>query len=293
MSLDANHPVAVVTGASAGIGRATARQLAAAGWQVIGVGRDPERIAQATREIEAAVAAPGNFTMLQADLSLLSEVKKVAGQIAELTPRVDVLINNAGGPRDRRVITAEGLEAVFATNHLAPFLLTRELKPLLDAAVAVTPAGSVRVIAVSSTGHRNSPGLDFDDLQGDAAGLDPSTAYCHAKLANLLFTRELVRRWGPDGIVAQSMHPGVVATNFVNHAGEGMRAWYATMKDQLSPDQPAETLVWLATDPEGARDPGRYFFDRAEETPDDKALDDAAAQRLWSESEKILDARGY
>ena len=293
MSLDANHPVAVVTGASAGIGRATARQLAAAGWQVIGVGRDPERIAQATREIEAAVAAPGNFTMLQADLSLLSEVEKVAGQIAELTPRVDVLINNAGGPRDRRVITAEGLEAVFATNHLAPFLLTRELKPLLDAAVAVSPAGSVRVIAVSSTGHRNSPGLDFDDLQGDAAGLDPSTAYCHAKLANLLFTRELVRRWGPDGIVAQSMHPGVVATNFVNHAGEGMRAWYATMKDQLSPDQPAETLVWLATDPEGAHGPGRYFFDRAEETPDDKALDDAAAQRLWSESEKILDAHGY
>jgi len=293
VSLDANHPVAVVTGASAGIGRATARQLAEAGWQVIGVGRDPERIAQATREIEAAVAAPGNFTMLQADLSLLSEVEKVAGQIAELTPRVDVLINNAGGPRDRRVITAEGLEAVFATNHLAPFLLTRELKPLLDAAVAVSPAGSVRVIAVSSTGHRNSPGLDFDDLQGDAAGLDPSTAYCHAKLANLLFTRELVRRWGPDGIVAQSMHPGVVATNFVNHAGEGMRAWYATMKDQLSPDQPAETLVWLATDPEGARDPGRYFFDRAEETPDDKALDDAAAQRLWSESEKILDAHGY
>jgi NAD(P)-dependent dehydrogenase (short-subunit alcohol dehydrogenase family) len=293
VSLDANHPVAVVTGASAGIGRATARQLAEAGWQVIGVGRDPERIAQATREIGAAVAAPGNFTMLQADLSLLSEVQKVAGQIAELTPRVDVLINNAGGPRDRRVITAEGLEAVFATNHLAPFLLTRELKPLLDAAVAVTPAGSVRVIAVSSTGHRNSPGLDFDDLQGNATGLDPSAAYCHAKLANLLFTRELVRRWGPDGIVAQSMHPGVVATNFVNHAGEGMRAWYATMKDQLSPDQPAETLVWLATDPEGARDPGRYFFDRAEEAPDGKALDDAAAQRLWSESEKILDAHGY
>jgi NAD(P)-dependent dehydrogenase (short-subunit alcohol dehydrogenase family) len=293
VSLSTDRPVAVVTGASSGIGRATARQLVEAGWQVIGVGRDPDRIAQATREIEAAVAAPGNFTMLQADLSLLSDVKKLAGQIAALTPRVDVLINNAGGMRDRRIMTAEGLEAVFATNYLAPFLLTRELKPLLDAAVAAAPAGAVRVIAVSSSGHRNSPGLDFDDLQGNAIDLAPGTAYCHAKLANLLFTRELARRWGSDGIVAQAMHPGVVTTNFVNHADEGMRAWLATRADKLSPDQPAETLVWLATDPEGARDPGRYFHNKAEETPDARALDDTAAQRLWSESEKILTAHGY
>lgn len=293
MSLDAERPVAVVTGASSGIGRATARQLVEVCWQVIGVGRDPERIAQATREIEAAVAAPGNFTMLQADLSLLSDVQKVAGQIAALTPRVDVLINNAGGTRDRRIMTAEGLEAVFATNHLAPFLLTRELRPLLDAAVAVAPAGSVRVIAVSSAGHRNSPGLDFDDLQGNAIDLAPGAAYCHAKLASLLFTRELVRRWGPDGIVAQAMHPGVVTTNFANHADEGMRAWLATRTDKLSPDQPAETLVWLATGPEGGRNPGRYFYNKAEETPGDQALDDTAARRLWSESEKILAAHGY
>jgi NAD(P)-dependent dehydrogenase (short-subunit alcohol dehydrogenase family) len=293
VSLSTDRPVAVVTGASAGIGRATARQLVEAGWQVIGAGRNRERSAQATREIEAAVAAPGNFTMLRADLSLLSDVKQLAEQIATLTPRVDVLINNAGGMLDRRIVTAEGLEAVFATNHLAPFLLTRELKPLLDAAVAAAPAGSVRVIAVSSTGHRNSQGLDFDDLQGNAIDLEPGRAYCHAKLANLLFTRELARRWGPDGIVAQAMHPGVVTTNFADHAGEGMRAWYATKKDILSPDQPAETLVWLATDPEGAQGPGRYFHNKAEETPDAMALDDTAAQRLWSESEKILTAQGY
>lgn len=292
MPLSTDRSVAVVTGASSGIGRATARRLVGAGWQVIGVGRDSGRIAQATREIEAAVAA-GHFTMLRADLSLLSDVKKLAEQIAALTPRVDVLINNAGGLQDRRIVTAEGLEAVFATNHLAPFLLTRELKPLLDAAVAAGPAGSVRVIAVSSTGHRSSPGLDFDDLQGNATGLEPGKAYCHAKLANLLFTRELARRWGPDGIVAQAMHPGVVTTNFADHAGEGMRAWYATKTDLLSPDQPAETLVWLATDPEAARAPGRYFHDKAEEIPDDKALDDDAARRLWSESEKILAAHGY
>jgi len=293
MRIDTDRPVAVVTGASAGIGRATACQLAAAGWQVIGTGRDPNRIAQATREIEATVTVPGSFTMLRADLSLLAEAKQLAGQVAVLTPRVDVLINNAGGPRDRRIVTAEGLEAVFAGNHLGPFLLTRELKPLLDAAVATAPAGPARVIAVSSNGHRNCRGLDFDDLQGDAAQRGPTTAYCHAKLANLLVTRELARRWGPEGIVAQAMHPGVAATNFGEHADEGMRAWYAATEGKASPDQPAQTLVWLATGPEGARDPGRYFYDKAEETPAEAARDDDAAERLWAASERLLADRGY
>jgi NAD(P)-dependent dehydrogenase (short-subunit alcohol dehydrogenase family) len=206
---------------------------------------------------------------------------------------VDVLVNNAGGMLDRRIVTAEGLEATFVTNHLAPFLLVRELRPLLNAAAAAAPAGAVRVIAVSSTGHRNSPGLDFDDLQGHAAEVGPGAAYCHAKLASLLFTRELARCLGPDGIVAQAMHPGVVDTNFVKHAGPGMAAYFATLKDYLSPDEAAQSLVWLATDPEGGREPGRYFYDKAEETPGDKALDDDAARRLWTESETLLAAQGY
>lgn len=293
MSLDPKRPVAVITGASAGIGCAAARQLVAAGWQVIGTGRDPGRIARATEEIEAAVAPPGSFTMLRADLSLLAEAHKAAGQITALTSRVDVLVNNAGGMLDRRIATAEGLEATFVTNHLSPFLLVRELRPLLDSAVAVAPAGAVRVIAVSSTGHRNSRGLDFDDLQGHAAEVAPGPAYCNAKLASLLFTRELARRLGPDGIVAQAMHPGVVDTNFVKHAGPGMAAYFASLKDYLSPDEAARSLVWLATDPEGGREPGRYFYDKAEETPSDAARDDDAARRLWSQSEKLLTEHGY
>lgn len=292
MSLDATRAVVVVTGASAGIGLATARQLVALGGQVIGVGRDPDRSAAATRQITDAISDGGSFTMLRGDFSLMAEVKQVAEQITALTPRVDVLINNAGGVRDRQIITVEGLETTFAANHLAPFLLTRELRPLLEAAVASTAPGSVRVIAVSSTGHRTSPGLNWNDLQSlndFSAGL----AYCQAKLANLLFTRELARRAGPDGIVAQAMHPGMVATNFAAHGDETMKAWYESKTDALSPDEPAETLVWLATDPEGGREPGRYFYNRAEETPADSALDDAAAARLWVESENLLARQGW
>jgi NAD(P)-dependent dehydrogenase (short-subunit alcohol dehydrogenase family) len=291
VTIDANRPVAIVTGASAGIGLATARQLVEQGWQVIGVGRDPQRCAQATGEITAAVRDSGSFTMLRGDLGEMAEVKRVADEIAALTPRVDVLINNAGGMRDRQIITSEGLEATFTANHLAAFLLTRELKPLLDTAVARSEPGSVRVLAVSSNGHRMSQGLNWDDLQSmnDNAGV----AYCQAKLANLLFTRELARRAASDGIIAQAMHPGVAATNFAEHGGEGTKAWYATVPDVVAPDVPAETLVWLATDPEGGREPGRYFYNKSEEAPADLALDDTAAQRLWSESEKLLASVGF
>lgn len=228
--------------------------------------------------------------MLRGDFSLMAEVKQVAGEIASLTPRVDILINNAGGMRDRQIMTSEGLEATFSTNHLAPFLLTRELKPLLDVAVARAAPAAVRVIAVSSNGHSNSPGLDWADLQSlndFSAGL----AYCQAKLANLLFSRELTRRFGSDGIIAQTMHPGVVATNFAEHGGESIKAWYETVPDVLAPGQAAETLVWLATDPEGGRESGRYFYNRAEETPSLGAQDDVAAERLWLESEQLLASR--
>ena len=134
MKLDADRPVAVVTGASSGIGKSTAGRLAALGWQVIGVGRDPQRCAAAEEEIAAAArVGDGGCTMLRGDFTLMSEVKRVADEVAARTARLDVLINNAGGVRDRQIITAEGTEATFAANHLAPFLLTRELTPLLKA----------------------------------------------------------------------------------------------------------------------------------------------------------------
>lgn len=279
------RPVALVTGASAGIGKATARMLVARGWRVIGTGRDPSRSAAALAEIEGAAADGGSFIMLRGDFDSMADVKRLAGEVKAHTPRLDVLINNAGGVRDRIIRTDEGNEATFAANHLAPFLLTRELLPLLKDTARAAPAGTVRVIAVGSSAHRRPEGLDWDDLQ--SLGSDTNMAYCRAKLANNLFTRELARRVAADGIIAQAMHPGVVASNFASH-GDDMMQKHMAAAPTVSPDEPAETLVWLATDPEGGREAGRYFYQKAEEQPAPQALDDAAAARLWQESEAIL-----
>jgi NAD(P)-dependent dehydrogenase (short-subunit alcohol dehydrogenase family) len=291
LELGANQPVAVVTGASSGIGKSTAGKLAAIGWQVIGVGRDPQRCAAAEPEIAAAARAGGGCTMLRADFTLMAEVKRVADEIAGRTSRLEVLINNAGGVRDRQIITAEGTEATFAANHLAPFLLTRELMPLLRVSAASQPPGTTRVIGVSSTAHRAVGQLDWDDLQSFNQS-HPTLAYCRAKLANILFARELARRAEPDGIVAQVMHPGVVASNFASHGDAAMQAHMAAAAT-VAPDEPAETLAWLATDPEGGRDSGRYFYMKAEEKPTDAAQDRAAAARLWTETEALLSKLGF
>jgi NAD(P)-dependent dehydrogenase (short-subunit alcohol dehydrogenase family) len=134
-------------------------------------------------------------------------------------------------------------------------------------------------------------GLDWDDLQS-LGDVQPAFAYGRAKLANILFTRELARRAGPEGIVAQVMHPGRVASNFASHGDEGMRAYMATA-DTVLPDEPAETLTWLATEAEGGHPGGRYFHQKAEETPAPAAQDDAAASRLWAESETLLAKLGF
>lgn len=286
MTINPDKPVAVITGSSAGIGKAAARMLVAQGWQVIGTGRDPERAAAAIAEIKGTARHGGSFTMLRGDFDAMAEVKRLAGEITSLTGRIDVLVNNAGGVRDRIITTAEGTEATFAANHLAPFLLTRELMPLLKATAASQPTGTVRVIGVSSSAHRHSRGFDFADLQSFHSG-NPVGGYCQAKLANILFTRELARRVAGDGIVAQVMHPGVVASNFASHGDQTMQDHMATAPT-VAPDVPAETIVWLATDPEGGRASGRYFTLKNEEEPAPHALDDVAAARLWDESEKLL-----
>ena len=278
--------VAVVTGASAGVGKAAAKMLVAQGWLVIGIGRDPARSAAAEAEIRAIAGA--DFTMIRADMALLAETARAAGEIARLTPRVDALLNNAGGVCAERVVTSEGLESTLAGNHLAPFLLTKKLMPQLRAAAARSAPGAVRVVAVSSTGHEHCPGMRWDDL-GFSEGYAGGVAYCQAKLANILFARELARRAADDGIVSLVMHPGVVDSNFVSHCEPAMQDYMNANKVRaLPPEHPAETLVWLATADEPGRKSGRYFFDKQELAPSAAALDDDAARRLWKVSEALV-----
>jgi NAD(P)-dependent dehydrogenase (short-subunit alcohol dehydrogenase family) len=283
--------VVVVTGASSGIGKATARKFAAEGWHVIGVGRNPQRCVEAEAELQAAAANDGKVDFLRGDFELMADVARVAVGISELTDRVDVLVNNAGNMRDRIAITPEGTEITFASNHLAAVLLTKRLLPLLRAAAKATTHGSTRVLAVSSSGHEFSPPIDWDNLQMKT-GYEAGQAYCFAKLANVLFTRELDRRLSGEGIVAQVMHPGVIDSNFISHTSESTQAYMNTL-DLNSPDQPAQTLWWMATAPETGAPGGRYFHEMAEAESSPASQDMALAARLWDESEKVLASLGY
>ena len=282
-------PVAVVTGASSGIGKATAKALARLGWHVIAHGRDPERIVAAEAEIRAA-ATGGQVNMVCGDLSLMSDTARMATEISKLTYKVHALVNNAGGVRSERVITPEGNEATFAGNHLGHFLLTNRLLPLLRAAAATSRAGTVRILSVSSTGHEGCPGLDWNDLQQTHAWVS-GKSYCLAKLCNILFTRELAKRLAADGIVANAMHPGVVASNFVNHAEPRMKSYIGTLPS-VAPEVGADTLVWLATAPEAGEVSGGYFHNREALSPASAALDDTTAERLWRESEALVARAG-
>ncbi len=277
--------VAVVTGASSGIGKETAKALAAQGWRVIAVGRDPGRSAAAETEIRAA-SSGGKVDMIRADLALMADAARTARDITTLTDRIDVLVNNAGGMAKQKVITAEGYEENFAGNHLGPFLLTNQLLPLLRRAAADAPRGSVRIINTSSDASEMTPGLPWDDLQ-NLDKYNPGAAYCNSKLANVLFARGLAKRLANDGIVAHAMHPGTVDSNFISHADERTQTRIRTFAMQ-TPVQGADTLIWLATAEEPGKTTGGYFYQRKPRTPNPVVDDDSYVERLWKESEKLI-----
>ena len=278
--------VAVVTGASAGIGKAAAKALAGMGWRVIGVGRNPARSLEALAEIRQH-APDAQIDMVVADLALMSQARRAASEILALTDRIDTLLNNAGGIGKEMVVTPEGNEAIFAGNHLGPFLLTSQLLPMLKRTAAARP-GAVRIINVSSLATDLSPGLDWDNLQMLDNHVAP-LAYCAVKIANQMFTRALARRVAGDGIVVNAMHPGVVETNFTSYADEATQAASVeSMQYAVSPERGADTLVWLATAPEMGLPGGGYFHDRQPVAMHRQALDEAETERLWHESEAIV-----
>ena len=278
--------VALITGASSGIGKQAAIALAAQGFRIIGTGRDATRMAAAETEIKKA--GGGEVTMLQADLSLLADARRLADEVARLTPRLDLLLNNAGGMASALVMTAEGLESNFAGNHLGPFLLTALLLPLLRATAAKAAPGSVRILNTSSDASEMIPGVNLDDLQG-LQNFNVGAAYCRGKLANVLHARALAGKLAADGIVAHSYHPGAVDSNFFSYAPADTRE---RVKDlaKASEAEGADTLVWLATAEEPGKCSGLYWHKRAVRTPNKLVEDADFAERFWQKSVELTGA---
>lgn len=278
--------VAVVTGASSGIGRELAKALAAQGWRIIGTGRNLARIADAEAEIRS-VSTSGQVEMLRADLSLMASARETADRIGALTDRIDLLVNNAGGMASEMVMTQEGLEANFAGNHLGPFVLTNALLPLLRAAAKDREPGAVRILNTASDASEMVPAIDLDDMQS-LEHFSPGLAYCTGKLANVLFARALATRLGHEGIAAHAVHPGAVDSNFFSYAPTDTQE-RARGLDKATEAEGADTLIWLATASEGWRTNGGYWFRRELRAPNPVVDDPAVVDRFWIESERLVE----
>ncbi len=272
--------VVVITGATSGIGQIAATRLATLGARIVLVARDRGRADLTLADLRKAGPNIAHSAHI-ADLSILAEMKRVGQEIAAAEPRIGVLINNAGNVFPTRRVTADGLECTFATNHMAYFVLTHELR---DRLAASAPARVVNTASRAHMGHA----LDFVDLQL-ARGYSLMKAYGRSKLANILFTRELARRLAGAGVTANCLHPGFVATGLGQRRG-GIFAFVVRSFMLLAgpPEPGAETIVHLASSPDVASITGGYFVPGGRQAePSPAARDDIAARRLWEESERI------
>ncbi len=272
--------IVLVTGASSGIGRATAVGLAKQGAQLLIVGRTPARCAEAVAAVHAA--GDGRAQMIEADFSSLAGIRALADDVQTRVDRLDVLVNNAGTLARRRTLTADGYEATFAVNHLGYFLLTGLLLPVLRA------ADRARIVTVASEAHRAGP-LDLDDLQSER-DYGTMRVYSRSKTANILWTQELARRLDRSGITANSLHPGVIRTNLARELGVGLGlAMGLAGLFMQSPEKGAETSIYLASSPDVEGLSGRYYDSSRERSPAAHACDPTIARRLWDLSEELVD----
>jgi NAD(P)-dependent dehydrogenase (short-subunit alcohol dehydrogenase family) len=271
----------LVTGGTGGIGRATAIRLGAMGARVGITGRDLGRTQRAAAEV-ASEAGGGSVDAFAADLSSQAEVRRLAHEVLETYPRLDVLVNNAGGFWSHRHVTADGLEHTFALNHLGPFLLTNLL---LDRLVASAPA---RIVTVSS-GAQSMGKIDFDDLMGERK-YSGQTAYNQSKLANVMFTYELARRLAGTGVTATALHPGMTNTAFSAEDPSRVFAPLVMLVRPFmrKPERGADTPVYLASAPEAEGLTGQYFANSEPKKSNTASYDPGTAARLWRVSAELV-----
>jgi retinol dehydrogenase 14 len=271
----------LVTGATSGIGQATALELARQGANVCIVARNKSKGETVLEEIKRTT---GNtkLELFVADLSSMKEVRRLAQEFKAQHARLDVLVNNAGGVYDTRQTTADGLEYTFAFNHLASFLLT---SLLLDTLKASAPS---RIVNVSSGAQANGK-IDFDDLMGEKR-YSSFDAYSASKLANVMFTYALARRLSGTGVTVNTLHPGLVGTNFGSNAKSLLWRGVASLAKTFSmpPERGAETTIFLASSSDVAGVSGKYFDKKKAVASGAVSHDEVAQERLWAESAKLV-----
>jgi NAD(P)-dependent dehydrogenase (short-subunit alcohol dehydrogenase family) len=279
-----NGKICLVTGATNGIGKATAQALAQMGATVVIVGRNPAKCAAVVSEIKLS---SGNDAVeaFTADLSIMAEVRQVAEQFRAKYAKLHVLVNNAGAAFAKREVTSEGFEKTFALNHLSYFLLTNLL---LETLKASAPA---RIINVSSDSHKGAH-LDFDNLHSEKGNF-VFNAYGRSKLAVVVFSYELARRLSGTGVTCNVVHPGLVHTGFASNFGALPSAVIGFFMRfvGLTPEQGAQTSIYLATSPAVEKVSGKYWEKSKAVSSARAAYDEATWTRLWEVSEKMVVAR--
>lgn len=281
---DMNDKVVLVTGATDGIGKVTALELARLGAQVVLVGRNPTKGQAVVREIRTQ-SGNQQVELMTADLSSQAEIQHLADEFKSRYARLDVLVNNAGATFFSRLESVDGIEMTFALNHLNYFLLTHLLLDLLKASA---PA---RIVNVSSGAHRSGR-MNFADLEGKQS-FGGWRAYSQSKLANVLFTYELARRLEGTGVTANALHPGFVATRFGHNNGALANAGMKVAQSlfAVSPEKGAETNIYLAASPDVEGVSGQYFEKSRAVSSSKASYDEAAARQLWAISEQMTGIR--
>lgn len=284
MSDEMRGKICLITGATSGVGKVTALVLAGQGASVIGVGRDSRKCADARTEIRSATSNP-KVEFLIADLSILSQIRRLASEIRDRYPRLDVLVNNAGAFFLRRRVNPEGIEMTWALNQLNYFLLTNLL---LDHSLASAPA---RIVNVASGAHYRGK-IHLDDLNLER-GYNGWKAYCQSKLANVLFTYHLAHLMEGTGVTVNSLTPGFVATRIGHNTGLAIKPIVQLVQKigGMSPEKGAETIIYLSSSPEVKGVTGKFYIEKKAVMSSPNSYDPETAQLLWEACERMTDIK--